>query len=37
MAKIKVKTKSPSFNFGANKKARKPQGKRTWKGREYGS
>jgi hypothetical protein len=25
------------FNFGANRKARKSTGPRTWKGRQYGS
>jgi hypothetical protein len=39
MAKAK-KFKGTSFNFGANRKPSKPrkkQGKREWKGREYGS
>ena len=33
----KKKDRAGSFNFGANKKPRKPSGVRVWRGTTYGS
>jgi len=33
----KKKDKAGSFNFGANRKPRKPSGVRVWRGQSYGS